>query len=126
MKRLLLGVCILVLLLGMGIGVSVLFQTAHQPISALLEDARDAALEENWDRAIDLAEQAQARWSEYREVSAAFADHAPMDEIEGLFAQLEVYSRQRHGELFPSLCAQLARLTEAMIDSHRFQWWTVL
>ena len=126
MKRLVIGVSVLSLLLAMGIGVSLVFRNAHTPTADLLEQAGQAATDGDWGKAEALSQQAEQRWDDFRKFTAAFSDHAPMDEIEGLFAQLEVYAQARQQAHFAALCAQLSQLTEAITDSHRFQWWTVL
>ena len=126
MKRLWIGIGVLTLLLVLGIVVSVAFRSTHLPTAQLLSQAGQAAMDGDWTQAENLCRQAQQRWEQVRKFTAAFSDHAPMDEIEGLFAQLEIYARARQQALFSALCAQLSQLTEAITDSHRFQWWTVL
>lgn len=126
MKRLILGLIVLAALLALGITVSAVFTLAHEPTAELLEDAKEAALDGDWDRAIVLFNKAQNRWKNAWRFTAAFADHSPMDEMDGLFAQLEVFARQKSREQFPALCARLAELAEAMAESHRFCWWMLL
>lgn len=126
MRRFLIGSILLAILLGIGITVSCLFCLVHEPIAELLEEARDAAMSKNWEEAEDTLTHARQRWERCRHFTAAFADHAPMDEIDAAFAQLEVYARQRDLSHFPALCAHLAQLAEAMVDSHRLCWWTLL
>ena len=126
MKRLWIGIAVLTLLLAMGIVVSLAFRSIHLPTAQLLSQAGQAAMDGDWEQAEGLRQQAQQRWERGRKFSAAFSDHAPMDEIEGLFAQLEIYARARQQTHFSALCAQLSQRTEAITDSHRFQWWTVL
>lgn len=124
MKRFLIGICVLSLLLALGIGITLAFQRIHLPVAMLLHQATEEALAGDWDAAATHVQDAYARWEHYRHFSAAFADHAPMDEIDGLFAQLEVSKKSR--EHFPALCAQLAQHVEAIAESHRFHWWTLL
>ena len=126
MKRLILGITVLSLLLAMGIAVSVLFHIAHRPSSHALSQAAQAAQAEDWATAHASFASAQTRWHRYHPFSAAFADHAPMDEIDSTFAQLAVYAQQEDSRQFAALCARLAELVEAMADSHRLAWWTLL
>jgi hypothetical protein len=49
-----------------------------------------------------------------------------MDEIDSAFAQLTYYIQQENRDQFPALCARLAELVDAMADSHRLTWWTLL
>ena len=126
MKRLVMGILVLSLLLGIGITVSCLFSRFHRPGGEDLQRAAQAADRGNWTEATAAFSRARARWEDYRYFTAAFADHAPMDEIDGLFARLEFYARQQDGAQFPALCAHLAVLLDAMADSHRLTWWTLL
>ena len=54
------------------------------------------------------------------------ADHAPMDEIDSLFAQMEVYAQARDSLHFGSYCARLAELITAVSDAHQLNWWNFL
>ncbi len=126
MKRLLLGLSVLIALLAGGISVSAGFSRIHDPIAHSLQAAAEAAQEGNWLQAQQLAEAAQQRWEAFWTFTAAFADHAPMDEMDGLFAQLPIYGQQHSEALFPALCTQLAQLAQAIADSHRLRWWTLL
>lgn len=126
MKRLVIGIIVLSFLLCSGVAVSLIFARAHAPVADLLQQAAHAAMEENWADAAACFTQAQARWQRFRDFTAAFADHAPMDEADGLFAQLEIYKAEENDSAFPALCARLAQLVEAVSDSHRLCWWTLL
>lgn len=126
MKRFWIGICVLVFLLASGIAVSAVFCLAHEPTAQLLQDACEAALEGDWTQATTLCHQAEDRWEAFWRFTAAFADHSPMDEIDSLFAQLEILGMQRNQEQFPALCARISELAEAIADSHRFRWWTLL
>lgn len=126
MKRLILGIMILAILLALGIIVSAVFCMIHEPTAQLLEDASKASLTENWKQATALAEQARQRWQDHWHFTATFADHAPMEEIDSLFAQLEVFAVEKNNPQFPALCARLSELTQAIADIHAFRWWTLL
>ena len=126
MKRLFLGITVLALLLAMGIAVSLLFHVAHRPSSQALSQAAQAAHTGDWAAARVAFSAAQDRWQRYHSFSAAFADHAPMDEIDSACAQLTYYIQQENRDQFPALCARLAELVDAMADSHRLTWWTLL
>ena len=126
MKRFVMGIAILTVLLVLGIGVSALFQSAHRPCSHHLTQAAQAAQAGDWGQASASLSQAQKQWQQFHHFTAAFADHAPMEEIDSVFAQLAVYAGQEDGGQFPALCARLAELVEAMAHSHRLAWWTLL
>lgn len=126
MKRLIIGTAVLLALLCLGLTVSISMVRIHTPIAADLRSASDAALDGSWTDAQALADRAHTRWQSYRELTAAFADHSPMDELDGLFAQLDTYEVSENKIAFSATCAQLAQLAEAMADSHRLRWWTLL
>ena len=126
MRRFWLGVCMLVILLLSGSLLWWSMARVHGNIGDLLTQAQAAAEAENWQRAHAYTRQAQAQWEKYHRFTAAFADHTPMDEMDGTFAELEVYLRHREAPHFQATCARLILLTQAMGDSHGIQWWNVL
>lgn len=126
MKRFIIGLSVLSLLLGMGIGVAFLFGHVHTSTAQLLDAAADASLAGNWNEAATHFRQARQRWESHRHFTAAFSDHEPMDEIDSLFARLELYGQQKNPDHFPALCAHLAVLTQAIADSQCLRWWTLL
>lgn len=126
MRRFVIGIIVLSVLLGSGIAVSLLFRHGHQPAAALLEEAASAALSGEHALARERFQQARHRWEQYHHFTAAFSDHAPMEEIDGLFARLEIYARLEEWDHFVALCAQLSELTKAMAYSHTLHWWTLL
>ena len=126
MKRLYLGIAILFILLALGSSVSWGIHGIHEPIHAQLQQAHTAALDADWTLAQRLSLEAQQRWLRWQHFTAAFADHAPMDEIDSLFAQLTVYAQAKDIPHFCALCAELAQLTHAMSESHSPTWWNLL
>ncbi len=126
MKRLWIGISILALLLVCSYLIHASMAHIHTPIAQTLEQAANAALKEDWATAEQLAHTAAARWSRYHRFTAAFADHTPMDELDGLFAQLPVYAQQRENPHFSATCKQLSFLAAAMAESHRLSWWNLL
>lgn len=126
MKRFWIGLLILALLFTGGILICESLRFIHQPIAEDLERAADAALQEDWSTALLLARRASARWYQFHRITAAFADHTPMDEVDGLFAQLPVFAQQRENPHFSSTCRQLSFLAQSMADSHSLSWWNLL
>ncbi len=126
MKRFWIGILILALLLAGSILIHQSLRFIHQPIADDLEQAANAALQEDWGTALFLARRASARWYQFHHITAAFADHTPMDELDGLFAQLPVYAQQRENPHFSSTCRQLSFLAQSMADSHKLSWWSLL
>jgi len=126
MKRLWIGLCVLGLLLGLGLLTAWGMDRVLEPVSRLLSQASRAALEENWSAADALAADAAARWDALRPVAAAAADHAPLEQMDALFAQLRVYGRERDSVHFAACCSQLAALTDSVSEAHSVSWQNLL
>ena len=126
MKRSIWGVGILIALLILSIAIAALMHDIHYRISDLLSQAAAAAEQDDWQQADRLARQAEQQWQQYHHFTAAFADHTPMDELDGLFAELLVFLNNRESPHFASTCARLSLLAQSMADSHGVQWWNLL
>ncbi len=126
MKRGWFGAGLLLILLVLGIASSVLMQNFHKPLSQQLERAGEYALEENWGKAEELAESAEETWRKLWHFSAAVSDHEPMEQIDSLFAQLEIYRKAGNCLGFSAVCASLSRQIEAIGDAHSPTWWNLL
>ena len=114
------GLLLLVLLLG-SLGAAALMENLHSPISELLEQAADLAAED-LSGAVALARQAKAAWEEAEPLSACFADHNPMEEMNQEFARLEIFAREEEPLAFAAACGSLAEKMQAMGDAHSLQW----
>jgi hypothetical protein len=125
-KRSIWGIAILVALLILGIAIAAGMGNVHEGISDLLEQDATAAELGNWQQAEELTRQAEGKWQQYHHFTAAFADHTPMDELDGLFAELMIFLKNRESPHFASTCARLSLLAQAMADSHGLQWWNLL
>lgn len=126
MKRLWIGVIILVLLLGAGIGTTVFAVRTHNSISQKLAQASEAALRGKWEEACSVSLDAKKQWKAMRHGTAAIADHEPMEEIDDLFSQMDIYLLTRQQIPFASCCASLSVLTNAIGESHAINWWSLL
>lgn len=126
MKRLWLGVAILLVVLMVGTGLSIAFSRLHTPISETLNEAGRAALAEDWEKATALANAAGADWEKIRHFTAAVAEHTPLEEMDSLFARLEVLCRARETAEFSAVCAELSILATTMGQSQSIVWWNLL
>ncbi len=126
MKRIWIGIGLLLAILVVGLWLGGFMENAHQPGARTLQQAAHFALEKNWNSAEAMAGQARQQWEKKWRVTAAVADHEPMDEIDALFAELEVYAQARNSSAYGAVCAHLASLLEAMGKSHRFSWWSMM
>ena len=113
-------VLLLALLLGC-LGVTRLMEDLHSPLSGTLQQAAELA-EADFAGAAALAREAREDWKKAEPLSACFADHNPMEEINQEFAQLEVFTREEDKMAFAAACGSLAEKLEAMSDAHGLKW----
>ena len=126
MKRIWIGIGLLAALLVLGIWVAGVMEEGHHPGARDLRRAAELTMEEEWAPAEALVRRARGKWQKNWRFSAAFADHEPMDQIDGLFAELEVYAKAGDATAYSGTCAHLAELLEAMGNAHAFTWWNLL
>jgi hypothetical protein len=126
MGRFYLGVGILVLFLILGLWVTSSMDTVHQSVAEILDKATAKALSGDLTEGISLAQQAQTSWQNHWHGTASVADHAPMDEIDGLFAQLQVYGQTGQAGDFAAYCARISNLVTAIGEAHGLTWWNFL
>ena len=120
------GLGILIFFLALGIVTAGAMENAHTPTQKLLQQAADMALEGNFHDAIPLAMEAKGRWERHWNGTASVADHSPMDEVDALFGELEIYAKAEEQPHFAAVCQELAQRIQAFIDAHRFSWQNVL
>lgn len=121
-----LGVGILVFFLILGLVLSAAADDVHLPTGQLLEQAAEKTLSGDFEEGIALGMQARKRWDRKWNLTAAIADHSPMDEVDALFAEMEIYARTGEEPHFAACCKELSQRLEAIADAHRFSWWNVL
>lgn len=126
MKRLYIGIGLLVAILAVGIFLTGAFSALHDPLAKKMDQAAAAAMAENWDDAAKMAAQAQADWARIRNFTAAVADHEPLEEVDSLFAQLEVLVCAKDAKEFAMVCARLSTLATALARSQSVTWWNLL
>lgn len=123
MKRLWIGVGFLIVMLAVAIVLTVLFDRIHTPLAADLQEAAQLAMAQNWEKATALTQQARADWQQYRKFIAAVADHEPLEKMEYLLDQLQVYAQTRRTADFSATCVELSALADAMLESQSLTWW---
>lgn len=126
MKRIWIGIGLLAVLLISGIWAAESMERSHLPGAKDLRRAAELVLEEDWSQAEALTGRAREKWEEKWRVTASIADHEPMDEIDGMFAELKTYASIRDEVAYSGTCAHLAELLEAMGHAHTFNWWNFL
>lgn len=126
MKRGLIGLGLLLVLLIGGIGSTWAMVRWNTPLGQTMEQAADLVLDGKWEQARLLGSHAEANWRKNWHCVAAFADHGPMEEIDGLFAQLQIYAETQETIGYAALCRELARELQAMGEGHIPSWWNLL
>ncbi len=124
MKRFSIGIGLLLGLFAGCLAVCWGMEAAQQPITEQLTLAAELSAAGNKDTALQAAFDARAQWQQNWHVTAAFADHTPMEEIDSLFRSLEAYDPL--SEDFMACCLQLSQQTEAIAQAHRLNWWSFL
>ena len=125
MKRSWIGFVLLLVLLAGGIAATWGMAKCHEPIARDLENAAKTALQGDMAQGEVLMLQAREAWGRSRHLGACFADHTPMEEIDALFAEVEVYAAAREETDFAAGCAALSRKVEAMGQAHGASWWNL-
>lgn len=117
MKKLYLGCGLLLAMLALGVTFSILMPRLHDPVAQDLKAAAEQALLEDWEAADAAFLRAKDQWEKYKDLTAMVCDHKPQEEMQALFAQVEVYCRTRDSQ-FAAACRQLAEMAEGMSDLH--------
>lgn len=125
-RRFVVGLVILILVLAFAIGTAIGMKAIHEPAEAALNRAAQFALADNMAQAIPLAREAYARWQKYRDLTAAFADHSPMDDTEKLFREMLVYAQTGEAAHFAACCTQLSAMLKATYEAHGFSLKNIL
>ena len=126
MKRIWIGIGLLAALLVAGIWVAESMEDSHLPGAQDLRRASELVLEEDWSKAEALTKRARDKWEKKWRMTASVADHEPMDQIDGMFAELKVYAKVKDEVAYSGTCAHLAELMEALGHAHSFNWWNLL
>ena len=126
MKRCWFAVVLLTVLLAGSLWVTDYMESVHAPLAEAVGRAGEISRLENWDEARAALTQIRDRWDRSRRTVAVFADHEPMEEVDALFAQLEVAGEYQDGPAFASLCAHLKEALEALGEAHGPSWWNLL
>ena len=119
MSRFLIGLGLMGLLLSLGLYNAHAIEKSHEPIALTLEQAAREADPR-------LLENARQAWDAHWHGTASVSDHAPMDEIDGLFAQLDAFREAELWGDFSACCLRISRLVEAMAEAHSLSWWNLL
>ena len=126
MNRIYIGIGILLALLVLCCIFSFWIPKIHLEISGQLEQAALYARQENWPQASALANQARLDWKRAYTLITMVTDQGSLDQIDGLFAELELYAARQEMPDFAAAALQLSNLTAAIGQSHSFHLWNLL
>ena len=125
-KRIYFGFALLIGFFLGGLYASKASDNICQPLSDTLEQASQYAQDNQLEKADQLIVAANEKWDKYWNRLAIIADHAPMDEINGLFAQAKTYLQTGAREDFAATCSRLSQLISAVSDAHKLTWWNLM
>lgn len=123
MKRFYFGVALLLILLAVSLGAAAGLERIHGEIAMELEQAAQAVRSGDPAAAEPGLDRAQELWERYEHLLAAFADHEPLEEMEGLFAEVAIYRQAGENTRLAVACTRLAILSRAVAESHSLKWW---
>lgn len=126
MKRIWIGLVLTAILIAGGLWTSQTAQQHHLEVSRQLEAAGELVFREDWTEGLALANAAHARWQRLWHPMAAIADHRPMEEIDRVFAELEVYGAARDRTEYCAACARLSQMIKAQGEQGGLNWWSLL
>lgn len=126
MKRIWIGIALLAVVLVSGCLASHFMEHHHMSIAEDLDRAAQLALEDQWEGALSITARARENWQKKRPITACFAEHEPLDEVDETFARLEIYAAVREEISFGSECAGLAEKLRALAQCHKFTFWNLM
>lgn len=126
MKRIWIGIALLVTILVTGCLATHFMERNHMAIAEDLDRAAQLALEEQWEGALSLTARAKENWEKKRPITACFAEHEPLEEIDEVFARLEIYAAAREEVSYGSDCAGLAEKLRALAQCHKLTLWNLI
>ena len=130
MTRGILGILLLLVLLAGGLFVQWTMATLQEPITGELTQAAQAGARGDWDTARLHQETAQRGWRKAWRLTAAFADHQPLEDADGYCLRqrlfVGVYAAQEEEAEFAACCRELARRVRAIADAHSLTWWNLM
>ena len=118
------GLLLVLLLLGLLSGWYL--ERQHRQLSRQLEDSAWLALSGQMSNARQEVQTAQAKWEKGRSLLAVLGDHTPMEDIDDLFAELQICGAAGEGTEFARICSILASRMEAMENACKLSWWNIL
>ena len=92
-KRFWLGIALLAVFLIFGLCISAKMTDLHAQAARELDQAADMTMAGDFDGACENAFWAYDLWQKTRKFTASVADHSPLEDVEQLFAVMEIYAK---------------------------------
>lgn len=112
------GVGILGVFLALGLWINGRMEHLHEPVCEHLEQAAQAADMGDKEQAAARLNQAKNIWQRWRQLTMSAADHRAVEEIDGIFDQVESYLKTGNLADIAAWCRRLRRLVAAVGDIH--------
>lgn len=120
------GIALLVLILAASIWLWWGLGGIFREMGSALDGAAQAAMATDWATADAYTAEAATLWKTYRTAAASFTDHEPLEQIDALFRELELYRQQSLPGQYAVVCIHLSRLAEAVEEALSLKWWSLL
>ncbi len=121
-----LGWLLLAGILGLSLLSHTVLQRMHSQIAGELSQAAALILAGDRESGVELAQKAKQEWEKNWKLTASGIDQNPMDNIDGIFSQLEIYQKEGTPAEFAACCQQLSSLVQSVAEAHKPSWWNIL
>ena len=91
-----------------------------------LDQAQAYAFSGDFSQARDSVNMAYSHWKQKENRFAALTDHAPIEQIDDLFACAGEYAQLEEREEFTLLCGRIGRMVEMISQAQQLYWWSLL
>ncbi len=120
------GIGVLVVLLLAGLFVSWYLGRQQTGQADTLENCAWMALSGQWSNARETASEVREEWEKQWKLQAALTDHEPLEEIDNLFEELNIYGAAGEKAEFARVCASISKRMDDLAETNRLSWWNVL
>lgn len=126
MKRSRFGAVLLAVLLLLGFGAQWGIRKCQSSVADDLAQAAEAALREDWEETDRLVHRAQAQWQRSYCITAALADHDPLEQVDAAFAVLTVWQAVEEPAAMAAGCRDLESQIRALMEEQELSWRNLL
>ena len=113
------GAVLLAVLLLLGFAAQWGIAKCQRSVAEDLAGAAQAALEEDWEETDRLVHRAQAQWQRSYCITAALADHDPLEQVDAAFAVLTVWQEAQDPVAMAAGCRDLESRIRALMEEQQ-------